>query len=112
MRDFIKKCLREGSVRSKIHLLAIDDEGEAVLAARPVSRVILSEAKDQRTGTVILSEAKEQTTGTVILSEAKELAFCIYSRCRHIAMINSQQSRPFASLWMTMECGCVGSEGK
>ena len=41
---------------------------------------------------VILSEAKEQRSGTVILSEAKELAFCIYTRCRHNEKIKSQQS--------------------
>ena len=45
MRDLLKECLREGSVRSKIHLLAIDDEGEAVLAARPVPRVMCFEGQ-------------------------------------------------------------------
>ena len=59
---------------------------------------------------VILSEAKEQKTGTVILSGAKDLAFCIYSKGRHTAMFNSKQSRSFASLRKTMDSGCVRSE--
>ena len=74
--------------------------------------VILSGAKEQKTGTVILSGAKEQKTGTVILSGAKDLAFCIYSKGRHTAMFNSKQSRSFASLRKTMDSGCVRSEGK